>query len=65
MHCPMMPAAQGHQVVKAGLTAIRPMSDVVSVGPGRRTVAAREAAAAITEMERGADGGRDGAAGPA
>ncbi len=59
-----MAAAQGHQVVQAGLAAVCPVADVMAVGPLQRTVAAGETASPVAKAQRRADGGRDGATGP-
>ena len=56
-----MMSAEGDQVVEAGLAAVRPMMDVMSIGPGL-LVAVGEPAAAIADVERRAQGLRDGPA---
>ena len=64
VHRAVVRPAQGDQVVELGGTAVRPVDDVVAVGPRGRSVAPREAAALVAEVERGADGCRDRARGP-
>jgi hypothetical protein len=64
VHRSMVWPAQGNQVVELGGTAVRPVDDVVAIGPRRRAVAPREAAALVAEVQRGADMGRDRARGP-
>jgi hypothetical protein len=51
----MVRPAQGDEVLELGGTAVRPVDDVVAIGPRGRTVAPGEAAALVAEVERGAE----------
>ena len=59
VHRSVVPPAQRDQILELRWTAVRPVNDVVAVGPRRRSVAPREATPLIAEMERGADVCRD------
>jgi hypothetical protein len=50
----VMSAAEQREVVEPGPAARRPVPDVVSLGPGRRSRAVREDAAAVAEREASA-----------
>jgi hypothetical protein len=52
MNHPVMAPAQQHKVVHLMIAAIRPVMDVMRVGPGGRAVATREPAPAISDPQR-------------
>ena len=60
MHQPVMSAAQLNQVIKAGLAAVGPMLDVVSVNKPS-VGAAGETTAFVSPEQCALDSGRDGA----
>jgi hypothetical protein len=60
MHQPMVMSAEQHQVIRARLSTIGPVADVMRIDMVMLG-AARKPAAAITMIEEAADGRRDGA----
>ena len=64
MHRAVVRPAQGDQVVEFGWAAVRPVDDVVAIGPRGRAIAPREAAAMVAEAQRAADMCGDNARGP-